>query len=159
MGALNINFSNRIHCVALPKFRGTSLQEPRAPFLCGFAPLLWRCEAKLSKAELPLLVATRRDTGTARRQRQLRAGKSTSTRSPLLPSFVPLAPCLGFLRRAGLRPPGNAPGFGRGVWVSSTPSGTSPSPQASADQVESRHFHPLQRSPPRPQRCTFPPRA
>lgn len=38
-----------------PSSGRTSLQEPCAPFLCQFVPLLWRCEAKLSKAELPLV--------------------------------------------------------------------------------------------------------
>lgn len=47
-----MNFGSRIPCIALPKSRGTSLQEPRGPCLCGLAPLLWRCEAKLSRAQL-----------------------------------------------------------------------------------------------------------
>lgn len=141
VGALNINFSSRIHCVALPKLRGSSLQEPRAPFLSRFAPLSWRCEAKLSKYELPLPVAVRRDTRTARRQRQLRAGKSAPSCSPFLPSLVPLVPRPGLLRLTGLRPPGkmkhSAPGSSYGAWVSSAPSRTFWSPQANADQVES----------------------
>ncbi|ELW70769.1 hypothetical protein TREES_T100011584 [Tupaia chinensis] len=59
---------------------GLGLQGRSAPemarnrarlFLCEFALLLWRCEAKLGKAELPLLVAARRDTRTAQRLRPL----------------------------------------------------------------------------------------
>lgn len=146
MGALNVNFSIRIHCVALPKFRGTSQQEPRAHSLCGFAPLLWRCEAKLSKAELPLLVAVPTDTRTERRQRQLRAGKSVPIRSLLLRCVVPLVRHPEFLRHAGLQSPGKvspcAPGSGRRAWVSSGTSWTFPSPQASAYQVESPAVEP-----------------
>lgn len=141
MGALNVNFSIRIHCVALPKFRGTSHQEPRTHSLCGFAPLLWRCEAKLSKAEFSLLVAVPTDTRTERRQRQLRAGKSVPIRSFLLRCVVPLGRHPGFLCHAGLQSLGKVspcvPGSGCGAWVSSATSRTFRSPQASADQVES----------------------
>lgn len=125
--------------------------------LCKFAPLLRRCEAKLSKDGLLLMVPVRRDTLPARRRQPVRAGKSAPPApAPFPPSFFRSSRGSG--AAAGSDPLGEeslcASGSRLRARVSSPPPGTSRSPYAERTWRKAPCFSGLTPSVPRPQLLT-----